>query len=342
MKPLKKYLLVLLVPVFALMSAGYIYLLHEFAAISYTPAIITAFAISAIQTFAIWGMLVMINAYPTRVGIILYSFFIAAVFSVIIYVADLAFIKWYGSGDAMFTQLTDRADILHFAITWLLCNWIASNTALHKRNHELRAQLIRQSDASVLLREAELYKLRQQLQPHFLYNSLNSISALTMIEPAKAQEMIGKLSDFLRNSVKREAQDHIPVDEELAYIEAYLSIEAIRFGDRLNVVFEKEYTDGATIPPFLLQPVLENAIKFGLYGKTGAVTIKAHIGLQEQLLVITISNPYDPQTQMPKGTGFGLEGIRRRLYLLFARTDLLDTTREDEIFTTTLKIPQHV
>jgi len=161
-----------------------------------------------------------------------------------------------------------------------------------------------------------------------------------MIAPDKAQEMIGKLSDFLRSSVKREAEDTLPVAEELVYMQSYLDIESVRFGDRLQVHFEKEYTDDATIPPFLLQPILENAIKFGLYGKTGEVCIVVHFVLEGSFLVITITNPYDANTQPPKGTGFGLEGIRRRLYLLYARADLLETTKDGQYFTTILKIPQ--
>jgi two-component system, LytTR family, sensor kinase len=86
--------------------------------------------------------------------------------------------------------------------------------------------------------------------------------------------------------------------------------------------------------------VLENAIKFGLYGKTGAVTINMHIALQDGMLVIDITNPYDPDGLAHKGTGFGLEGIRRRLYLLYARADLIETKKENELFTTILKIPQ--
>jgi hypothetical protein len=105
---------------------------------------------------------------------------------------------------------------------------------------------------SVLLKEAELFKLRQQLQPHFLYNSLNSISALIMISPEKAQEMIGKLSDFLRSSVKREAEDKIPVSEELNYIQSYLAIESIRFGDACRSTFKKTLP---TMPLFRHFPV---------------------------------------------------------------------------------------
>lgn len=243
--------------------------------------------------------------------------------------ADTQYLSW------LFHTISIR-----FIINWLVCGWIATYVAMTKRSDELESKYLQQSDASVLLKEAELHKLRLQLQPHFLYNSLNSISALTMIAPDKAQEMIGRLSDFLRTSVKREAQDRILIDEELAYIEAYLAIESIRFGDRLQVVFEKEYTDDATIPPFLLQPVLENAIKFGLYGKTGKVVISIHIFINDGMLTITITNPYDMESASPTGTGFGLKSIQRRLYLIFARADLLETQKDSESFTTILKIPQ--
>ena len=132
----------------------------------------------------------------------------------------------------------------------------------------------------------------------------------------------------------------ILIDDEIAYIQAYLAIESIRFGDRLNIVFDKEYTDDAHMPPFLLQPILENAIKYGLYGRTGIVAITLHIALQEDTLIVTVTNPFDPQTRPTKGTGFGLESIQRRLYLLYARGDLLETLNDNETFTTILKIPQ--
>lgn len=342
MQPVKKYVLTWLLPLFCLLAAAHIYLFHELGFADSSLSIFAGFVVTATQTLAVWALLIIINAYPTRVGILTYALIIASVLSLAVTFTDNVLLKLIDSENEAFANFVQQSLIVHLVATWLITCWIASIIAMQKQLDEVRKRFTQQTDATALLKEAELYKLRQQLQPHFLYNSLNSISALTMIAPGKAQDMIGKLSDFLRSSVKREAQEHILVDEELSYIEAYLSIEAIRFGDRLKVEFDKEYTDAATIPPFLLQPVLENAIKFGLYGKTGQVTITVHIHLQAGMLHITISNPYDPQMQMPKGTGFGLEGIRRRLYLLFARADLLETSQENEIFTTILKIPQHV
>jgi two-component system LytT family sensor kinase len=340
MLPVKKYVYTVLIPLFAVAMSGYLFLLYTHAAFEDGLLVLTAILPTAILTIAAWGMLLLINGYPTRVGLVLYSFFIGTLFSVLVSYADIVLLRSLANGHPEFIRFISGSAVIHYIITWLVCCWIATFTALQKKNRELSTKFSQQADAAILLREAELYKLRQQLQPHFLYNSLNSISALAMIEPVKAQEMITKLSDFLRSSVKREAQELIPIQEELGYIEAYLSIESVRFGDRLKIEFNKEYTDDALIPPFLLQPLLENAIKFGLYGKTGTVIITVHIVLEAATLLITITNPFDANAQMPKGTGFGLTGVERRLYLLYARTDLLETKQTEEQFTTILKIPQ--
>jgi two-component system LytT family sensor kinase len=298
--------------------------------------------ISVLQmTAAIWIATLSVKAYPTRVGLLVYAICIGLLAGAITWHANYQLLKWLlGRFHPDYMNWLIASRPWRFLIFLLLGGWITSISAMMKRMRTVEEQFQQQSDASSMLREAELFKLRQQLQPHFLYNSLNSISALIMIMPEKAQEMIGRLSDFLRNSVKREAREQVPIDEELVYIEAYLAIEAVRFGDRLQVHYEKENTDGATIPPFLLQPILENAIKFGLYGKTGEVSIKMHIAIQQGHLILTVTNPYDPGNRPPSGTGFGLEGIQRRLYLLFARTDLLETRQDNDSFTTILKIPQ--
>lgn len=293
-----------------------------------------------ILTFTVWLGLTAVKTYPTKVGVVIYGCLIGFFAGLLAwYLSNLA-IKMLFNADADYLVWLQRTKVARLIISVLINCWLITLSATNQRCQELEAQFKQLTDAASLHREAELFKLRQQLQPHFLYNSLNSISALIMTQPDKAQEMIGKLSDFLRNSVKREAQEQIPVAQELEYIEAYLAIESVRFGDRLQVVYHKSYTDHAVIPPFLLQPLLENAIKFGLYGKTGSVSIQLQITLQDAFLIISISNPYDPGNRPPSGTGFGLEGIRRRLYLLYGRTDLLHTNHNDTTFNTILKIPQ--
>ncbi|MBN9482046.1 MAG: hypothetical protein BGO70_15860 [Bacteroidetes bacterium 43-93] len=289
----------------------------------------------------VWLMLLTLNSYPTRVGLTLYALLIGSFFSLASgYTTWFLFKTIPVKGYEGYDHWLYASMPIRYIANWLVFCWISTFAALQNEAEKIETKFLKQTDLTTMHREAELYKLRQQLQPHFLYNSLNSISALTMIAPEKAQEMISKLSDFLRSSVKREAQDLIPIQEELSYIEAYLSIESVRFGNRLKVIFDKGYTDDAMIPPFLLQPVLENAIKFGLYGTIGEVTIAVNIALTDAMLQISISNPYDSDSQIPRGTGFGLEGIARRLHLLYGRADLLETLKTTNTFTTKLKIPQ--
>jgi len=322
--------------------AKHIFILHGVLHFDWGLSVKDAIYSCVILSLSSWGIILLIRAYPTTAVITIYGLFMALIISGLAAGAEYEVLKWtVGADDEAYKLWLKSTLIVRFLFIWIFNSWVATISALRKNIVTLDNRFQQQTDASILLKEAELFKLRQQLQPHFLYNSLNSISALILIAPDKAQEMIGKLSDFLRSSVKRESEDTLAIDEELLYIQSYLAIESVRFGDRLQVHFDKEYTDDATIPPFLLQPILENAIKFGLYGRTGTVTITLRLELQGPMLCITITNPYDQNAQPPKGTGFGLEGVKRRLYLLYARADLLETKSEEENFTTVLKIPQH-
>jgi two-component system LytT family sensor kinase len=200
----------------------------------------------------------------------------------------------------------------------------------------------RKTEAERLSKEAELYTLRQQLQPHFLFNSLNSINALIGSHPQQARTMIQQLSDFLRGTLRKEEHQWTSLSEELQHLQLYLEIEKVRFGHRLSTEVRNE-TDGTKLrlPAMLLQPVVENAIKFGLYDTTENITISIEASQKDDQLTLQVKNPFDPETSLPKkGTGFGLSSVQRRLYLLFARHDLLQTEIKENIFTTTIKIPQ--
>jgi LytS/YehU family sensor histidine kinase len=201
----------------------------------------------------------------------------------------------------------------------------------------------RRNNAERFAREAELYKLRQQLQPHFLFNSLNSINALIGLQPQLARTMIQQLSDFLRGTLKKEENQWVSLREELQHLQLYLDIEKVRFGHRLSAQVINETEDmELKLPAMLLQPIVENAIKFGLYDTTETVTITIAVKKEKEMLQIMVSNPFDPATSYPKkGTGFGLRSVQRRLYLLFARHDLLKTETKEQLFITTILIPQH-
>jgi LytS/YehU family sensor histidine kinase len=155
--------------------------------------------------------------------------------------------------------------------------------------------------------------------------------------------MIQQLSDFLRGALKKEDHQLVTLTEELAHLQLYLEMEKMRFGHRLSTDIQyDEESSKFTLPPMLLQPIVENAIKFGLYDTTDDITIKIKAISNEEFLEITVENPFDPETSAPRhGTGFGLSSVKRRLYLLFARNDLLTTSTKDTQFITTVKIPRN-
>lgn len=230
---------------------------------------------------------------------------------------------------------------VRFWIGLLNIVWLMAVVYFWERIEEEKDVKERKNTLEKSVREAELYKLRQQLSPHFLFNSLNSINALIHSRPDEARRMVHQLSDFLRGTLKQEEDHFVTLKEELNYLKLYLDIEKVRFGHRLKVEFDtKEDSLDCKMPPMLLQPLLENAIKFGLYGTTGEAKIGLRARFIDHYLVVAIMNPYDPDMQMPEGTGFGLKSIRRRLYLLFGRDDLVEINQDKNVFVVIFRIPQ--
>lgn len=198
------------------------------------------------------------------------------------------------------------------------------------------------ANAEKLTKDAELYKLRQQLQPHFLFNALNSINALIGSRPAEAKNMVQQLSEFLRTTLKKEEQQWVKLEEEIHSLQLYLDIEKVRFGNRLETLIEiNADAMNMQLPALLLQPLVENAIKFGLYDTTGETLIHLKADAEQGQLVVTVQNPFDPETSSAqRGTGFGLNSVQRRLFLLFGRNDLLQTEAKENIFITKVQVPQ--
>jgi len=246
--------------------------------------------------------------------------------------------------DTIYLSFFDNSFIIRFWIAFLLAGCMSMMCLLWYSQQEQQQMDLRRTETENLQREAELFKLRQQLQPHFLFNSLNSISALTRSQPEKARHMIHQLSEFLRGTLKKEDQHWNTFEEELQYLQLYLDIEKVRFGHRLQTeVNFSEETTALKLPALLLQPVVENAIKFGLYDTIENVLITLTTTVENDYLKIVIANPFDPETAQPlQGTGFGLSSITRRLFLLFGRNDLLKTEKDNMQFITTLLIPKTV
>jgi hypothetical protein len=241
-----------------------------------------------------------------------------------------------------YIDFLEKTMVVRGLFCWLMISIITIASWIWFYVREQREIEDRKISMEKLAREAELSSLRQQLQPHFLFNSLNSISALVGTNPEKARQMIQELSDFLRGTIRKDDQQLVQLEEEIKHLNLYLEIEKVRFGHRLKTqIMLEDSAKKMKLPLLLLQPLVENAIKFGLYDTIGEITISLKAKVSEGALHISIENPFDPETsQVRPGTGFGLTSIQRRLYLLYSRNDLLSTRQNEAVFTTELKIPQ--
>jgi sensor histidine kinase YesM len=191
-----------------------------------------------------------------------------------------------------------------------------------------------------LLKETELKMLRSQINPHFLFNSLNSVSSLTITDPDKARDMVIKLSEFMRYALSKKDEQPVSLRSELENLRLYLDIEKVRFGDRLSI--EENIDENCLeikMPVMLLQPLYENAVKHGVYESTECVRITTLAKITEEYLNITISNNYDTAPSSKKGTGTGLINVSRRLELFYGNKASIKALKEDGIYTVTLYIP---
>lgn len=204
----------------------------------------------------------------------------------------------------------------------------------------LQKKLLVENELNQLVKEAQLNALKAQINPHFLFNSLNSISSLTMSDPEKAQEMLIKLSDFMRYSLSSSRNEQSTLGNELKNIERYLDIEKIRFGNRLRLFSDVDPKFfGIQIPNLILQPLFENAIKHGVHNSTEEILIALQALDTAQGLELHINNNFDPESTHPKGEGIGLRNIRNRMALLYGRNDLVRVAARKEHFEVVLLIP---
>lgn len=201
-------------------------------------------------------------------------------------------------------------------------------------------KLMQEAELKQVIQQSELNMLKAQINPHFLFNSLNSIHSLIMTDTDKASDMLMELSEFMRYTVRKNHNEQVSLKDELENIEKYLDIEKIRFGSRL--VIEEEIAEVCLkikIPNLILQPVYENAIKHGVNESTDTVTITTKCEPVDGMLKITIGNNYAPGSVARKGKGVGLDNIRKRLQLHYKRADLLEIERSSFYFTVNIKIP---
>ena len=192
-----------------------------------------------------------------------------------------------------------------------------------------------------LVRETELNMLKSQINPHFLFNSLNSVASLTMSSPAEARDMIIRLSDFLRYSLKHRENEFVPLQEELGRMKDYLAIEKVRFGDKLRYEFEiSAACENFPVPTMIFQPLFENAIRHSVYESTEPVNIKFVCSPEADVMKAVVINDYDPDVPTRKGTGLGLQNVRQRIDLVYEGKGSVRWTGKEGEFSVSILFPR--
>jgi two-component system, LytTR family, sensor kinase len=204
---------------------------------------------------------------------------------------------------------------------------------------DLQERIVNEVELKNLVTEAELKSLKFQINPHFIFNSLNSMSALTTIDPDRARSMILKLADFLRYTLANNGKDKNRLEDELKNIKLYMEIEKIRFEDKFDYIEElREGVLDIKVPNMILQPLFENAIKHAVYDTLDKITIKLKCIIENNFLKISLENNFENSTPK-KGAGIGLQNIKSRLELIYGEKNLVDIKKEGDIFSVILYIP---
>lgn len=294
-------------------------------------------------TFTLYQLLQ--RAQPRSFGARLAAAMGAAIPLVILYatVNLLVFFYWFPSQDtaqiieevqSKFPVAWEMMLILDSSIRWyfFFAVWAALYVAFGYAN-EMRAVERRANDYRLEAKNAQLRALHYQVNPHFLFNTLNSLSTLVMRgSKTEAEAMIMNLSAFLRSSLEVDPEQFVSLDEEIALQQLYLDIEQARFPDRLQVAVDMPAElKNACVPVLILQPIIENAIKYGVAPSKGKIGIRLTATSEYGLLVLRVENDIDPAVPAPEpGTGLGLGNVRERLLTRYGPSAGCEWGRADD------------
>lgn len=207
----------------------------------------------------------------------------------------------------------------------------------------IEEQILNESKLQQSLKEAQLDLLKSQINPHFLFNSLNSISSLTITSPEKAQEMTIRFSEFLRYNLSLKDNRFSTFEKEIENIHRYLEIEKCRFGEKLQYVFNiSEICLKVDFPVMILQPLYENAVKHGVSSSTDEVKIETNCQCDENYLNISIKNNFDIDAVSKRGTGLGMNNIRERLRIIYQENHRFESIKTETSFEVKISIPKRI
>ncbi len=302
---------------------------------------VISFILFSILALALWFPFSYLNSYVNRPIVIFGNLLGVGAISVAIWIGATELVLQTLTADQLLYNAHISATLPYrIGIGIFIYGLIIVTYYLFTSLANLSEKKAKEAQLESLVKETELKMLRSQINPHFLFNSLNSISSLTITNPEKARDMVVKLSDFMRYALSRRDEQPVSLESELGNLRLYLEIEKVRFGDKLTTEenIEKECLE-FKIPVLLLQPLYENAVKHGVYESTESVRIVTQARINNGYIEITISNNYDPEAISKRGTGTGLLNVTRRLELFFGKSASITTSKENNIYTVTLYIP---
>ena len=264
----------------------------------------------------------------------------------------LSALVWLGAGEAWnylagdilrgrpFVTMSSPGWVLYFAAGFALylLSLLAHDVLIAFETVQDAAR--REAESRVLARDAELQMLRTQINPHFLFNSLNSISALTGFDPAAAREMTVDLAQFFRRTLALAERERITLGEEVTLSEHFLAIEKRRFGAKLQAELRvSPEAAECLLPPMTLQPLLENAIKHGIRQVDGGGTIEVDALVRDGWLHVAVANPVAREDAPSGSHGVGLKNIRERLAVLYGTRARIAWQRSETQFAIEINLP---
>lgn len=328
------------------LSIFYAYLLHVSGHLAWFPSLALALPLCLIYQFTCipaWYSCKSAPLESTDAFRLLATHLVAAALLSLLWVQLGKLLALALSRFAIFSDLSSRytyAFPILFAAGILLYLLAVSYCYVLLSLEASRAAATRVMETSILARDAELKALKAQVNPHFLFNSLNSISALTSIDPAKAREMCILLAEFLRMTLGLGEKSSIHLSEELQLLERFLAIEKVRFGPRLEMREDlQEETKSALIPPLLLQPLIENAVTHGIANLLDGGVITLTTRCSDSRLTVIVENSCDLDATHSRSGGLGLANVRNRLAARYPKDSDMRVTADSGSFKVLLSFP---
>ena len=301
---------------------------------------IVSVSIFAILTFGIKHLAKFVELDKNLLSKFLITHLFAGVFISIIWLTGTQLIIDVVFPDSVNQNFFDQSIYFRFTIGILVYFLITAFNYLFLYYENYKEKLLKEAELKNLVTEAELKTLKFQINPHFIFNSLNSIAALTSIDSGKAKDMTIKLADFLRFTLSNDNKKMNSLGEEILNLRRYLEIEKVRFEEK--IIYVENVTDevkSIQVPNMILQPIVENAVKYGVYEAVNPVTISLNVEIENDFLKLIIENSVEDSKSDKKGEGVGLKNIQERLKLIYNQPGLITLQSREDIFRVLLYIP---